>query len=266
MGPTGDKNPLPASFQNGELRPRTGSDAGSGVETSARQSFDTLAASYDAWYATPLGRLVDRLEKETALGLVETVPGGLALDLSCGTGNYAVALARRGFRVVGVDLSEPMLRVAHSRASRAGVTVALVRADGAALPFRAGSLDLVTIVLGLEFVADRAGAIGEARRVLKRGGALIVAILNRVGLWTLWRRLKRRFVDSIWRQASFLRPEELVTLLRAGGFDDLRRRRSVHFLPLSRRRGVAVLERWEHLGSRWMPGGATFVAVAARRA
>ncbi len=50
-------------------------------------AFDALASSYDRWYETPLGRLVDRLEKEAVFSLVEVEPGALGLDLSRGTGH-----------------------------------------------------------------------------------------------------------------------------------------------------------------------------------
>ncbi|MEK7370744.1 MAG: hypothetical protein AAB265_04735, partial [candidate division NC10 bacterium] len=63
------------------------------LELSGVGNFDTLAPAYDAWYDTPLGRLVDRLEAEAVLGLVGEGPGAWALDLSCGTGRYAFALA-----------------------------------------------------------------------------------------------------------------------------------------------------------------------------
>src|SRR3990167_8135216 len=53
-------------------------------------SFDRIALTYDAWYETPLGRLVDRLEKGAVFGLLEEADGGLALDLSCGTGHYTL--------------------------------------------------------------------------------------------------------------------------------------------------------------------------------
>src|SRR5436309_1278879 len=55
-------------------------------------------------------------------------PGRL-LDLGCGTGRLLVPFARRGFSVVGVDLSEEMLRAAAAKAAAAGVTVGLVKAN-----------------------------------------------------------------------------------------------------------------------------------------
>ena len=228
-------------------------------------AFDALSSSYDQWYETPLGRLVDRLEKDAVFTLVEPQPGDLALDLSCGTGSYALALADRGLRVVGVDLSEPMLGRAQTKARQAGVRVAFVQADGRALPFRAATFDLVTDILGLEFAADPGKILQEVHRVLKPGAGVAVAILNRSGLWTVWRRLKRLFVPSVWREATFLSLGELRRLMDKQGFRQLRWRGSVHFLPIFRGGAVQYLQRWEAFGARWMPGRATFLAMAGRR-
>ena len=198
--------------------------------------------------------------------LVPRVAGGRALDLSCGTGSYALGLAERGFRVVGVDLSAPMLARARARAEGTGVALQLVRVDAAALPFRPRAFDLVTVILGIEFMAEPGLALEEAHRVLEPGGVLVVAILDRTGPWTLWRRLKRRVMPSIWRGARFLGADGLGRLLRAHGFAAQRWRRAIYFLPVPALARGGWLERWESIGARWMPGRATFVAVAARRA
>ena len=228
-------------------------------------AFDAIAPGYDAWYATPVGRLVDRLEKHAVLVLVGERTEGLTLDLSCGTGNYALALAGRGLKVVGVDVSEPMLRVARAKSAQAKLDIRWLQADVSALPFRPGVFDLATVILGLEFVTEPGRVLQEAHRVLRPGGRLVAAILDRSGLWTLWRRLKRRFVPSIWRRARFLGSAELGDLLRAQGFGAQRWQRAVHFLPLLARGRPGWLERWEAIGARWMPAWAAFVAVTARR-
>jgi ubiquinone/menaquinone biosynthesis C-methylase UbiE len=227
--------------------------------------FDTIAAAYDAWYATPLGQLVDRLEKDAVFHLVGTTCECVGLDLSCGTGNHALALAGRGFRVVGADISEPMLRVARSKAARLGLKLSLVQADAGVLPFRPGAFGLVTLILGLEFMAEPGRALSEAYRVLRPGGRLVVAILSRTAPWTLWRRVKRFFVPSVWRGAKFLSPSELRDLLASLGFADPRWRRAVHFLPLGGRGRVGWVERWDAFGARWMPATAVFIAVSVRR-
>jgi ubiquinone/menaquinone biosynthesis C-methylase UbiE len=236
------------------------------MPSDAAYTSDGLAASYDEWYEAPLGQLVDRLEKEAVFALVDAGPGDLALDLSCGTGNYALALAKRGLSVVGADISEPMLRLAQDKGTREGIKLSLVRADGSALPFRAATFDLVTVILGLEFAADPGKTLEEVHRILKSQASLVVAILNRTGLWTLWRRLKRLFAPSIWRCATFLSFDELRGLLEARGFRDLRWRGAVRFLPLFRTRWVGCLERWEAWRAGTRPAGATFLVVRGRRA
>ncbi len=228
-------------------------------------SFDTIAEAYDAWYATPLGQIVDRLEQDAVFRLVGTTCEGVGLDLSCGTGDHALALAGRGFRVVGADISEPMLRVARSKAVRLGLKLPLVQADAGVLPFGPGAFGLVTLILGLEFMAEPGRALSEAYRVLRPGGRLVVAILSRTAPWTLWRRAKRLFVPSVWRGAKFLSPSELRDLLASLGFADPQWRRAVHFLPLGGRGRVGWVERWDAISARWMPATATFIAVSVRR-
>ncbi|MEW6251900.1 MAG: class I SAM-dependent methyltransferase [Planctomycetota bacterium] len=68
-------------------------------------------------------------EVEFLLELLELRPGGAILDVGCGTGRHAVALAQRGYAVTGLDLSTGMLAQARRRAAAAGVPVQWVQAD-----------------------------------------------------------------------------------------------------------------------------------------
>ena len=82
--------------------------------------FDEIASSYDGWYETPLGSFADEVEIALAFGLFEVRPGDLILDAGCGTGNFSLKLARKGARVVGVDISPDMLALAREKAAREG--------------------------------------------------------------------------------------------------------------------------------------------------
>lgn len=70
-----------------------------------KQLFDKKADSYDEWYRTAAGRFVDRIEKEAVFSYLEPQAGMSVLDIGCGTGNYSLALAGKGLKVTGVDIS-----------------------------------------------------------------------------------------------------------------------------------------------------------------
>jgi demethylmenaquinone methyltransferase / 2-methoxy-6-polyprenyl-1,4-benzoquinol methylase len=105
---------------------------------------------------------------------------GRVLDLCCGTGDIALAFARRGARVTGADFTEEMLRVAAARNQRgsAGASpshrdVSWVRADALRLPFADSSFDVVSVGYGLRNLADIERGLAEIFRVLRPGGKFL---------------------------------------------------------------------------------------------
>jgi SAM-dependent methyltransferase len=91
-----------------------------------------------------------------------------------GTGRIALPLHRRGRRVVGVDLSLPMLARYRAKATAAGLAPPpVLRADASRLPLRDGCVDAVVEVHLLHLVPSWRAALEEARRVLAPGGMLL---------------------------------------------------------------------------------------------
>ncbi|MEI6341178.1 MAG: bifunctional demethylmenaquinone methyltransferase/2-methoxy-6-polyprenyl-1,4-benzoquinol methylase UbiE [Verrucomicrobiota bacterium] len=113
-----------------------------------------------------------RLWKRQLVEAARPAPGDVALDLCCGTGDVAFALADRGAVVTGIDFSAAMLDVARRRPGRPSVT--FVQGDAMALPVADASADVVTVAYGLRNVADIPRALAEWRRVLRPGGRLVV--------------------------------------------------------------------------------------------
>lgn len=224
--------------------------------------FDHLAAEYDSWYRTPLGALAHTLEQEAVFTLAGEVSGRTTLDASCGTGHYALAMARRGARVMAVDASAPMLALARTKAQREGLPLVLVRASLEHLPFRADTFELVTCILALEFVDDPGAAVVELARIQTPGGRLVIGALGRFSFWALWRRLKGLFRRSLWRSARFFSRTELIKLMHAAGYGALSEQQAIYFPPVNSARLLPVLRRLERLGHRWAPGTAAFLAVA----
>jgi ubiquinone/menaquinone biosynthesis C-methylase UbiE len=229
--------------------------------------FDDQAASYDRWYATPLGQLVDRVEKEAIFALLPELAGRQVLEVGCGTGNISLALGRRGARVVGLDLSGPMLAAGKRQTSQLCLPLAWIRGGAAALPFPKRSFDGVISILALDFMDDRPGVLREMVRVLRPGGFLLLAMLNRYSLWTLKRILKACFKPSLWRGVWFITPGGLKHLL--AGHPDLegiRYRQAVFFPPSANSPLLPHYPALESLGSQWqLPFGAFQVAAARKR-
>jgi demethylmenaquinone methyltransferase / 2-methoxy-6-polyprenyl-1,4-benzoquinol methylase len=156
----------------------------SGAERAARVNdlFATIAARYDLINDLQSFGL-HRYWKRRLLKLANGRPGERALDLCCGTGDVAFALARQGVEVVGLDFSEPMLAVAAGRfkvqsskfkVRTATLPVQFLRGDAQQIPFPDDSFDLVTISYGLRNLADWELGLREMKRVIRPGGRILV--------------------------------------------------------------------------------------------
>jgi SAM-dependent methyltransferase len=101
------------------------------------------------------------------------------LDVGCGAGLDLMRFARSGARAVGAELSAGALDLARRYFAVSGRHAALVRADGARLPFRDEVFDLVFCHSVLPFARDGAAIVAEAWRVLREGGSAIFMVYNR---------------------------------------------------------------------------------------
>lgn len=94
------------------------------------------------------------------------------LDVATGSGNAALAAARRGCDVVGVDYVPALLDRARVRAEAEGVEASFVEGDAEALPFADGSFDVVSSVFGAMFAPDQDLTASELVRVTRQGGRI----------------------------------------------------------------------------------------------
>ena len=145
-----------------------------------KQERAAAAAAYFRAQAGDWDRLralhVDEAEVERAmLEVIGEGPFDRLLDLGTGTGRVIELLAPHVRRGVGVDLSHEMLSFARAKLDKAGHGHCQVRhGDLYALPFEAASFDVVTIHQVLHYLDDPARAVGEAARMLRPGGRLLV--------------------------------------------------------------------------------------------
>ncbi|HMJ32481.1 MAG TPA: class I SAM-dependent methyltransferase [Baekduia sp.] len=104
--------------------------------------------------------------------------GDRVLDVGAGTGNAAIAAARRGARVVASDLTPELFADGRARAAEHGVELEWVQADAEALPFADGEFDVVMSCIGAMFAPHHDATARELVRVCRPGGT--IAMLN----WT----------------------------------------------------------------------------------
>ena len=144
-----------------------------------RTLFATIADRYDL-ITRVLSYGMDGRWKARLVARAAVVPGERALDLASGTGDLAFALAARGARVVGLDVTHRMLQLAAEKARGSGATgVTWTVGDMASLPGPSAAFTLVTTSYGLRNVPDLETAIDEIVRVLAPGGRLLSLDFNR---------------------------------------------------------------------------------------
>ncbi len=107
---------------------------------------------------------------------LEIVPDERILDVACGSGNGAVAAARRAWgNTVGADFVPSLLERGRERAAAERLEIEFVEADATDLPFGEGEFDVVISIFGAMFAADQEKAASELLRVCKPGGRIGMA-------------------------------------------------------------------------------------------
>ncbi len=142
--------------------------------TAIRSMFAGVAPRYDLLNHL-LSGFQDVLWRRRAARSLQLAAGAEVLDACCGTGDQALALARRGYRVTAADFCLPMLSRARGKYHRRrGAAPAGLAGDTLRLPFADGRFDGVTVAFGLRNVADLEAALAELARVLRPRGVAAV--------------------------------------------------------------------------------------------
>jgi 2-polyprenyl-6-hydroxyphenyl methylase/3-demethylubiquinone-9 3-methyltransferase len=165
--------------------------------------------------------------------------GRSVVDVGCGGGILSEAMARRGARVLGIDLARPVLDVAELHALQSGIAVEYREIAAESLAEEhSGEFDLATCMEMLEHVPDPAAALAALGKLVRPGGDIVVSTLNRhprafavaiLGAEYIARVLPRGTHDYL----KFIRPSELARWGRTAGLE-LRDLAGIGYNPLTR--------------------------------
>ncbi|UQA60754.1 class I SAM-dependent methyltransferase [Polyangium aurulentum] len=139
-----------------------------------REYWDRISRDYQREHDVQLGKVEPTWGvwaiQERELDILGDVSGKDVLEFGCGGAQWSVALAKRGARMTGIDLSEEQLRHARGIVASEGVEVTLVHGSAEATPFADASFDIVFCDHGAMTFADPRRTVPEAARVLRPGG------------------------------------------------------------------------------------------------
>ena len=210
-----------------------------------RAMFDNIAPKYDLLNHT-LSMSIDRVWRRRVVGEVRRAKPGRILDVATGTGDLAIAMARRirDVQVLGVDLSEQMLAVARRKIEARGLDgrIVLDRGDAERLAVADASVDVATVAFGVRNFGDLGAGLRELARTIKPGGKVVILefsrprnrvfralyefysykILPRIG--GLVSRDKRAYEYLPASVGEFPAPEEFMAMMARAGFRNCRAR------------------------------------------
>jgi 2-polyprenyl-6-hydroxyphenyl methylase/3-demethylubiquinone-9 3-methyltransferase len=176
------------------------------------------------------------------LGWIESlapIKGKRVLDIGCGGGILADAMARQGAQVLGIDLATKALKVAQLHALEAqteGVEYREISAEALALE-QPGSFDVVTCMEMLEHVPDPSSVVRACATLVKPGGHVFFSTINRNAKAFLFAIVGAEYVLSLLPRgtheyAKFIKPSELAGYGRAAGLD-LQQTKGMEYNPLT---------------------------------
>ncbi len=136
--------------------------------------FDRIAPSYDRLnHLFSMG--IDRAWRRRALRALPSECSPV-LDVAAGTADFSILLAKKGSRVIGIDLSEAMLAIGRKKVQEAGLVnqVSLNQCDVTCMPFADEQFAAITCAFGVRNFAQRRAALSEMHRVLQEGGRVVI--------------------------------------------------------------------------------------------
>jgi 2-polyprenyl-6-hydroxyphenyl methylase/3-demethylubiquinone-9 3-methyltransferase len=219
---------------------RTADPSSANADTSEIAKFDALAARW--WDPESEFRPLHQINP-LRLGWIEELTGGIAgrtaIDVGCGGGILAEAMATRGAQVTGIDLADKALKVAELHGLESGVSVQYQRIAAEDMAHaHPGAFDVVTCMEMLEHVPDPASTVAACAQLVKPGGWVFFSTLNRNPKAFLFAIVGAEYILKLLPRGTheyekFIRPSELIGYARRAGLEQ-RAMIGLTYNPISR--------------------------------
>lgn len=210
-----------------------------------KRLFDSIAPDYDRLNHILSLNIDKRWRNRAVSELIDTNLSLKVLDVACGTGDFTIEIARKaaqGSKVIGVDLSEGMMKIGREKIAAAGVQAVMEYGDCEALDYADGSFDRVSAGFGVRNFENLDKGLREMCRVLKTRGKIVILelsiptnplirwcyklyflkILPAIGGWFSGNRGAYTYLPS--SVLRFPSPDNFAAMMTEAGFADVHHR------------------------------------------
>ncbi len=204
---------------------------------------------------TKMGSYLTGIEVDFIVGRIDLAVCDYVADIGCEAGRFSLLVAKGGVNVLAIDIDLAGLKRLKEKGNE---RVHLILADARRMPFRDGTLSAVLAIQVLDYIPQLREVVGECRRVLKRGGSVILSSGNRTSLKSKLKGLRgSRYMHSY---------RDVMRGLRDGGFS-VRDREGYNWLPFNRISESGLLPAFARiegaLGLRRLPNISPWILVHA---
>lgn len=205
--------------------------------------FDNIAPDYDKLNHILSLNIDKGWRRKAVKEIADSAKPLKVLDVACGTGDFTIEIARKaaeGSSIIGIDLSEGMMKVGREKLKAAGIDATLEYGDCEALTYPGSSFDRVSVGFGVRNFEHLEIGLKEMYRVLKPGGKLVILelsvpsnpvirwcyklyflkILPAIGGWVSGNRGAYKYLPA--SVLHFPAPDKFIPMLKEAGFGDVR--------------------------------------------
>ena len=171
--------------------------------------FDPIAGDYDNWYDTEIGRVIDQVERDLAVQLFQP-SGSKMLEIGCGTGQYTTMLAKQGYQITAVDISEKMMALAREKIVNSGYQVKWLNADIIQIMDQLEQYHGILSMSAFEFIPNPEEILAGLFEHLEPKGCLVIGVIAGESAWSeFYRRKANTKPESVFAHVRFYTESEI---------------------------------------------------------